>query len=326
MTTAAPPSGRYPRAIAGVLAVALAQTASAFTYLLPDSGDNVVGEPQTVIAVHSDTFSDLGLRFNQGYREMKAANPHADPWLPGEGTPVLVPSHYVLPDAPRHGIVVNVPEMRLYFYPKPKAGERAVVITHPISVGRQDWRTPKTETRVVAKTRDPAWYPPESIRKEHAENGDPLARVVPPGPDNPLGRYALRLGLSGYLIHGTNRVYGIGMRVTHGCIRMYPDDIARLFPQVPVGTSVRIVDQPFKVGLSGEQIFLEVHPHLEEGEADAADQYRRIVDRIIVLAGERRTSINWNALQAVVSERRGIPLPVGRVEATAPQAALSSVH
>lgn len=302
------------RSVMFVVLLAAGPCAHSLTLPIPAAGDDVVGAPQTVVAVHADTFPDLALRFNQGYREMKAANPGVDPWLPGEGTEVLIPSAYVLPDTPREGVVVNVPEMRLYFYPRARRGERPMVVTHPISVGRQDWRTPRGLTKVVAKVTDPAWYPPESIRAEHAANGDPLARVVPPGPDNPLGRHALRLGISGYLIHGTNRVFGIGMRVTHGCIRMYPDDIAALFPQIPVGTPVRMVNQRLKVGVAAGQLYVEVHPPLEE-EVDGAqpERYRHAVDRIIARVGDRPARIDWRALAGAVAGARGVPVVVGSV-------------
>lgn len=306
-------AARALQALFSAAAVVLCAPAAGDTFLLPVDGGDLVGSTRTVVTVHEDTFSDLALRFNQGYREMKSANPDVDPWLPGAGTQVLIPSAYLLPRAPREGIVVNVPEMRLYFYPRPGRGEQPVVVTHPISIGRQDWRTPKGTTKVVAKAVEPAWYPPESIREEHAAEGRPLPRVVPPGPDNPLGKYALRLGLPGYLIHGTNRIYGIGMRVTHGCIRMYPHDIERLFPQVPVGTPVHIVSQPYKVGLAGERLYVEVHPPLE-GEGGGEAPYRSIVALVIERVGKRPTTIDWDALKEAVTAQRGVPVLIGQVQ------------
>jgi L,D-transpeptidase ErfK/SrfK len=195
---------------------------------------------------------------------MERANPNVDRWLPGEGTQVVVPSHYILPRAPRQGLVLNLPEMRMYYFPPKKPGQPAQVQTYPIGIGRMDWATPLGVAKITGKVKDPTWTPPESIRREHAAKGDPLPAVVPAGPDNPLGRYAMRLSIPGYLIHSTNKPLGVGMRVSHGCIRMLPDDIERLFPQLPVGTPVNIVNQPVKAGWHGGKLYIEVHPPLEE--------------------------------------------------------------
>lgn len=286
--------------------------ARADTYVLPANGDNVIGALGLASTEHEDTLSDLARAYNMGFWEIRLANPTVDAWLPGRGTEVVVPSQYILPDAPREGIVVNVPEMRLYYYPKPKAGEGRVVITYPISVGRQDWSTPQVLTKVVAKQKDPTWYPPESIRKEHAADGDPLPKVVPAGPDNPLGAHALRLGTSGYLIHGTNKPYGIGMRVTHGCLRLYPNDIASLFARVKVGTAVRIVNQPFKLGWTYGAVYFEAHPRLEE-DAAGLDQHRALIDAQLSRLGGYE--IDWNALQSAFQSANGIPVVVGKLPA-----------
>src|SRR5690606_33955537 len=232
---------------AGAFALILALVgfeAGAAEYVLPKEHD-VIGEVQRITARHEDTFVSLARRYGVGFEELKLANPGVDAWLPGEGTEVVVPTRFVLPRAPREGIVVNVAELRIYYFPKDQPDK---VHTYPISIGRMDWGTPIGTTTIVAKNENPSWYPPESIRKEHAERGDILPAVVPPGPSNPLGKHALRLGLPGYLIHGTNRPSGVGMRVTHGCIRMFPEDVEALFGRVPIGTRVQIVNQPFKLG------------------------------------------------------------------------------
>jgi L,D-transpeptidase ErfK/SrfK len=216
---------------------------------LPADGD-LVGEYAEVAAGRDDTLIDVARRRGLGYEEVVNANPGVDPWLPGEGTMVRLPLRRVLPDTTREGIVVNLPEHRLYYYPAAKAGEPRVVVTYPISVGKMDWSTPLGLTRVAAKVKDPAWYPPESVRTEHAKHGDILPKVVPAGPDNPLGAYMMRLAIPGgaYLIHGTNLPAGVGMQVTHGCMRLYPEDIEELFKMVAVETPVRIVNQPQKTG------------------------------------------------------------------------------
>ena len=282
--------------------------ASAITFDL--TGD-VIGELGLASSLESDTLSDVARAYDQGYLEMRWANPTIDPWLPGEETEIIIPSLYVLPAAPQNGIVVNVPEMRLYFFPTVKGKARRQVATHPISIGRQHWTTPHGVTKIVAKVKDPNWYPPESIREEHAADGDPLPKVVPAGPENPLGAFAIRLGLPGYLIHGTNRPYGIGMRVTHGCVRMYPKDVEQIFDAVAVGTPVHIVNQPYKVGVAHNQVYLEVHPHLAEDHDVFRDQFSHVVELIVAKTAGRDVQLNWRALQNVILEKSGIPVSVG---------------
>jgi lipoprotein-anchoring transpeptidase ErfK/SrfK len=184
-------------------------------------GEDVIGQVSVVRVHNQDTLSDIARAYHLGYEEILHANPGVDPWLPGEGTRVILPTQHILPDAPRVGLVLNIPEMRLYYYPKPSKGKPPMVATFPVSIGRMDWTTPLGLTRVTAKVINPAWYPPASIRAEHEQEGQELPPKVAAGPDNPLGQYALQLGRTGYLIHGTDRPYGIGMRATHGCIRLY---------------------------------------------------------------------------------------------------------
>lgn len=295
-----------------------------------DADSDVVGALSLTATVKNDTIADIARAYDQGYKEMRIANPTVDAWLPGEDTEVIIPGLYVLPDAPHEGIVINVPEMRFYYFPKADKTGRRLVTTHPISIGRQQWVTPHGVTKVVGKVKNPSWTPPESIRKEHAAEGDPLPRVVPPGPDNPLGAYALRLGLSGYLIHGTDKPYGIGMRVTHGCIRMYPSDIESVYETVPIGTAVRIVNQPYKIGISQGQVYLEVHPHLDEDLATFRDQYTHVVNLVIQRTAASDVRLDWKALKEVMTKQDGIPSVVGTVSArsagvTSPQAAAGNL-
>lgn len=267
-------------------------------------GSDVVGEARVIEAEYEDTFVALAREHNLGFEELRAANPDVDPWLPGEGTEIVLPLQHVLPDTERRGIVLNLPELRLYYFPE-DGGDR--VITHPISIGRMDWATPLGETEVVSKSVEPTWYPPESIRKEHAEMGDPLPAVVPPGPDNPLGDHALRLGIPGYLIHGTNKPAGLGMRVTHGCIRMFPEDIAALFEDVAKGTRVHIVNQPYKLGWGEGGLYLEAHRPLGE-ERDSDEWSATTLTRIFVDATEERYSeVSWSLAERIMRDGRGIP-------------------
>ena len=270
----------------------------------PAEGQEVLGETQVLFARYEDTFSAIAREYNLGYEEMRAANPGVDQWIPGEGTPIYLPTQMVLPDAPREGVVLNTATMRLFYF----SGDQ--VTTHPIGIGRVGWATPTGSGTVTAKAVDPAWYVPASIRKEHAELGDPLPAVVPPGPDNPLGTRALALSLPGYLIHGTNKPAGVGMRVSHGCVRLYPEDVEALFERVAVGTPVHIVDQPVMAGWSNGQLYLEVHPPLEEDERDLLMDADRVLAQALERAGESYRVIDRNIVERIVSERRGMPFPV----------------
>jgi len=297
-----------------LLALAAAAPAAADTFTVPPDGGQVVGRTFTVTARTQDTLLDIARRYGLGYNEITAANPGVDVWLPKEGTRVEVPRDYVLPNAPHEGLVLNIPEMRLYYYPAPGADGVARVVTHPVSVGRQDWRTPLGQTRIVAKVRNPNWYPPDSIRAEHAANGDPLPKVVPAGPDNPLGGFALRLGIPGYLIHSTNKPYGIGMRVSHGCVRMYPEDMASLFGMVTTDTRVTILNQPVKTGWLDGTLYVEVHSPLEEDTAMDAQLLDLAFARVQAAIGSRAVSVDTRALRNAVARRSGEPVPVARVD------------
>lgn len=295
-----------------VLLLGQLSSAVAATYTIPETG-SVLGQVQVVVAKHEDTLLDLGRRYSVGYEEIVAANPGVDPWLPGEGKQVVIPSRYILPDAPRQGIVVSLAEHRLYYFPAPKPNEAPVVVTYPISVGKMDWKTPLGLTRITDKRTKPIWYPPESVRKEHAADGRPLPKAVPAGPDNPLGDYAMRLDIPGgaYLIHGTNNPRGVGMQVTHGCIRMYPEDIEQFFKMVAVNTPVRIIHQPYKMGWDGNELYMEVHAPLEGSQEQDIHSLTQIT-RLLVTATQDRPSgvIDWAKAEQTFSRATGIPEPV----------------
>jgi L,D-transpeptidase ErfK/SrfK len=298
--------------ILSVLIWLAASHAQAEVFPLPPKGIDIVGKIRVVQASHDDTLLDIARRHGIGQDEIVAANPTVDRWLPGEGTAVVLPTRHILPDAPREGIVVNLPEMRLYYYPKPGPAETPTVITHPVSVGRMDWATPLGLARIVRKQKDPAWHPPASIRAEAEAAGSPLPKRVPPGPDNPLGQHALRLNLPGYLIHGTNRPYGVGMRVTHGCMRMYPEDIESLFSRVEVNTPVRLVNQPVKAAILADSLFIEVNAPLDElpmTEAEAMAVAEKAIERA---AGMGYPGLARQQAQAVIAEHSGTPEVISR--------------
>ena len=307
-------------------------------------GDAVVGAVVDVSVSGEETLLDVGRRFDLGYHDMARANAGVDLWVPNDGERLTLPLQFVLPAAPRSGVVLNLPEYRLYHFQAD-----GVVTTYPMSIGRMDWETPLGLTRVTAKAANPSWYPPASVRAEHLADGDPLPAVVPPGPDNPLGTRALRLGIPGYLIHGTNRPAGVGMRVTHGCLRLYPEDVERLYDAVPVGTRVRIVNQPVKAGFRGARLWLEVHPALAVAATDAASSAAAqssenvaVVDAepatapgvdagaveapatslltlatraLVTASADRPADVDWAAVEQAVTAASGVPVVVGTARA-----------
>lgn len=297
---------------AGLLAADVVHAAAGAEFVLPTNGDNVVGYVTTAVAGPDDTLLDVGRRYGVGYEEIISANPGVDPWLPGAGTEVLIPARFVLPDAPREAIVVNLPEHRLYYYPPAREGERRVVRTYPISTGKMDWKTPLGVTKIVSKQERPNWYPPASVLAEHEAAGDPLPKVVPPGPDNPLGEYAMRLGIPGgaYLIHGTNRPAGVGMQVTHGCIRMFPEDIAEFFRLVPVNTRVNLVDQPTKIGWLRGTLYVERHPLLEGSDPSGEDEFDDVKAMVVAATDGRPVAVDWQSVEHAYRIQSGVPAPV----------------
>jgi len=273
-------------------------------------GEDAVGELQIARAGGEDTFVEFARSYDLGFDELRDANPGVDPWLPGEGKSIVLPTRFVLPDAPREGIVLNVATKRLFYYPPVVDGEARVVETYPIGIGREDWATPTGATTVVARTRDPVWFVPASIRREHAEMGDPLPAQVPPGPDNPLGSRVLQLGLPGYLIHGTNKPGGVGMRVSHGCVRLYPEDIELLYDRIPVGTPVSIVNQPLVLGRSGNDLLLEAHPPLAEDERDLTPDFEQQAATRASDMPNGMADVDVPRLVVIVEEHRGFPVSV----------------
>ena len=256
---------------------------------------------------HEDTLIALARDFDVGYTEIVAANPEVDPWLPGAGTRIAIPRAHLLPSAPREGIVINLAEQRLYFYP-----EDGPPRSFPIGIGRGGLETPLGETRIVRRAENPVWYPTAAARAE-----DPtLPGVVKAGPDNPLGTHALYFDWPQYLIHGTNEPYGIGRRVSRGCIRLYPEDIVTLYELVPDETPVRVVDEPVKIGWSGGELHLEVHP--TRAQADQIESDGRfdpvpavgIGALVLTMAGDKADRVDWLAVERALMERSGVPVPI----------------
>ena len=284
-------------------------------FRLPEQGD-IIGEYYTVTVENpEDTLIDIARRHNIGYEEIRMANPDVSLWVPGEGTEVVIPARYILPPAPREGVVVNLSELRLYYYPADKPG---IVETYPVSVGREEFATPVGITRTTVKVKDPAWAPPASMRREAAERGEPAPSIVPPGPDNPLGRHAILLAMPSYLIHGTNRPDGVGMRVSRGCIRMYPEDIESLYERLPSGTQVNLMDAPFKAGWAADgTLFVQSYPQLEENVGDF-EPLLNAIERVSELADEQ-AEIDYEQVKRAVEAPDGRFVALYGPQAPAPE-------
>ncbi|MDA8141505.1 MAG: L,D-transpeptidase family protein [Desulfobacteraceae bacterium] len=268
-------------------------------------GDDVIGQLATIRLENGDTLPDLARHFSLGLNQISAANPGVDIWVPDAGENLLLPLSFTLPDALRKGIVINLAAMRLFQF-KEEAKSLAVT-TYPIGIGSTERPTPMGQMFVERKMALPTWYVPASIAADHRKKGDPLPEKVPPGPDNPLGEYALYLNTPSYLIHGTNKPASIGLRATNGCIRLYPEDVKQLFEGTAVNTPVSIVDQPYLIGHRDGVVYLEVHPRLEDSEADGIE---KIYARLKSIEKKSALRLDWKKVEKTVAESRGIPVPI----------------
>lgn len=290
-----------------VTAVGLPRGSRVLRAALPQP-DDVIGELTYHVTSRDETLLDLARARDLGILELSAANPGFDPWIPEPDSLITLPTAHILPDAPRRGVIVNLAELRLYYLPE----GGGPVSTHPIGVGRDGFDTPLGPTKIVRKRQNPTWYPTEGKRRDDPD----LPRAVPPGPDNPLGAHALYLGWPTYLMHGTNKPYGVGRRVSRGCIRMYPEDVARLFELVPVGTPVTVVSQTVKLGWRDGELFLEAHPslaqldELEERHSFRLEAPTDLSAEIIRKAGAEAGRIDWRLVDAELLSRRGIPVRI----------------
>jgi|KBSSwiStaDraftv2_1062776.scaffolds.fasta_scaffold01110_13 L,D-transpeptidase ErfK/SrfK len=290
--------------------------------LAPDQ--EVVGVVQLTTTTKEDTLTDIARRFNIGYEEILRSNPKVDPWLPGADKQIVVPTEFILPNAPRQGVVVNIAAMRLFYFPPHKKGEPQVVITHPIGIGKVGWSTPEGVTKIVRRQKDPTWRVPVSVLKEHKENGEILEPVIGPGPDNPLGRHAFYLDWPSYLIHGTNKPAGVGLRSSHGCIRLYPEDIAQLFEMVPVGTSVRVVNQPFVFGWKDGQLYMQAFDVLEDDPRDWKKAQKKLLNKSLAATLQKQLKshneqVNWELVSTLSHSPRGVPVPISQADGSLEQ-------
>src|SRR5690554_1659656 len=272
----------------------------------PVKGD-LAGELQVFTTAYEDTFAGIGNDRALGYLELVKANPGIDPWLPGEGTMITLPRMYIMPDTPRKGIVINLAEYRLYYFT-----DEGVQV-YPVGVGTEENPSPLTNAEVTMPLESPAWYPPASIRAEYEASGDFLPRMIPPGPGNPLGTHALLLSEKGYLIHGTNKQFGVGMAVSHGCFRMYNEDISRFVYQVEKGTPVQVIREPVKIGVSGGEVWLEVHrPREDYTPKDREQLWRQVMAKVEAFqARHPETQVKRQSIEIAVDQADGIPTMIG---------------
>jgi len=281
-----------------------AQTVATHGFNL-SSEDSVAGRLAKVKVHEGDTLLDIARHFGVGYQHIVDANPGLDIWIPQAGEQALLPLQFILPDAPRKGIVINLAAMRLFYFAE---GKTPALYTWPIGIGREGRNTPTGAMSIVRKTKNPTWYVPASIRRTHAEQGDPLPSVVPPGPDNPLGQFAFYLSKPSYLVHGTNKPFSIGLRASNGCIRLYPEDIERAYKEIPVNTPVVVVNQPYLLGWLGGSLYLEAHRPFEEIDTRQAQEGLR--EKLQQIAKKQTRKLDWPKIEETLRQARGIPVPV----------------
>jgi L,D-transpeptidase ErfK/SrfK len=276
----------------------------ALVFNLPPSGNQLVGTVRTAIVREDEDFSDIAQRFDVGYYEVFEANPGVDPDNPAVGTVLVIPTQYVLPtELQKNTVVVNLAEMRLYYQPK---NENRVYI-YPVGIGKEDWETPTGQMNVSEKIVNPKWVVPESIYKFRQSIGDPVPRVIMPGPDDPLGSFALRLSNKDYLIHGTNLPDGVGRRSSAGCIRLYEEDIKSLFKMVEIGTKVIVINKPFKAGWLGSKLYLEAHMPLMEQRIEMGDDMKPALDVVQAVLPGHSFIINWDKVKQIAKEHLTVP-------------------
>lgn len=294
--------------LAATMLLGASGPAWAAEFPLPPAGSNMVGQIQVVLARHQDTLLDIARHYDVGYNEIRAANPGVDPWLPGAGTRVVIPTQYILPPVPWKGIVIDIPARRLYYFPT----DQKVVYTFPIGIFRPKWPDPLGTTKIIARVKNPSWTVPKNIQEEHAKAGEPIPAYFPPGPDNPMGELALETGWSQIYIHGTNKPWGVGMRVSHGCFHVYPENEVQLFQMVKVGTPVTSIDAPYLVGSSGNgHLYLQSFAPIEAYASKDSPQQRAV--NAIVQYQKSMTSpvvVNWQRVIDLVQKPNTIPTPI----------------
>lgn len=276
------------------------------TFVIPHNG-NIIGNVQYTSAQYGDSLSTIGRRYDMGGYEMVEANPGVSYSDPNPGSRIVVPSKFILPDTPRKGIVINLAEMRLYYYHP----DGVHVSTYPVGVGQEGWNTPLGTTTVVRKREHPVWVVPDSILENHENHGEPIEKVWPAGPNNPLGDYAMNTGLKNIVIHGSPFPKGVGVRSSHGCIRMLNEDVEKLFKMVQVGTPVNIIHQPTKIGRMDNKLYLEAHVPLSQSQYYSS--FTSTGELLHKLVKGAKYSVEWHEIEKLQNKANGYPLPIGSI-------------
>ncbi len=296
-----------------VLLIVVGIHSSVFAAIFPlgPAGDDLIGEVSNAIVQEGDNFNTIAHRLDVGYMELIEANQGVNPDKPIPGTVLIIPSRYILPNTLRRGIIINLAEMRMYYFPKNSKD----VWTFPVGIGRQGSQTPDGIMTVIEHMDHPTWHAPESVRAERAKEGVEIPKMVPPGPDNPLGEYALRLSMPTYLIHGTNDNSGVGRRSSSGCLRMYPEDIEKLYHAVKKGESVQVINAPYKIGRHNGNVYVEGHLPLQEVQAKFANLDKVLEKNLIKLGGAQiQQSVDMKKALRIASEQQGLPQRVSHLK------------
>jgi len=284
-------------------------------------GDDVIGRLAVIRLEKGDTLPDVARHFSLGIDAISAANPKVDVWVPAAGERILLSLSFILPDAPRKGIVINLAAMRLFHF---KGDSKSLAVsTYPLGVGTEERPSPMGQMHVVRKVTRPTWYVPASIAEDHRKKGDPLPAKVPPGPQNPLGEYALYLSKPSYLIHGTNKPASIGLRATNGCIRLYPEDVKKLYENTPLKTPVCIVNQSYLLGQCNGVVYMEVHAPPEN--LDTAE-FDKIYAKLRNMEKESGRTLDWSKVKKVLAEARGIPVPIFEIRQGSEKGAAKTIE
>lgn len=289
--------------------VAFLSSAPALTYTLPVNGDTVVGQAKETQSKPDDTLRIIGRRYDMGFKEMHNANPKIAPDKPlMPGTRIIIPSQFVLPPGDRSGIVINLSAYRLYYFPP----ETNMVITFPVGIGKVGWSTPTFDGIITKKAQNPSWYVPQSVKDYEKTKGIDLPNIIPPGPRNPLGQFALYTSRPGYLLHGTNRPLGVGDQVSSGCLRMLPEDVEQLYHQIEAGASIRVTHNPYEVGILNNDLYLEVHPKLEGIDEGLADSTTPLMSLVLFNSNKYNLPIDWNKVTQTLNLEGSLPVDVSK--------------
>lgn len=297
----------------------LTSPVNALSFDLPEDGSTVVGTAHKIIPQGSNTLLDIARHYELGHHEITLANPKVDVWVPEVHDEVIIPTRFILPPKPWAGVVVNISQRRLFYFPKPAKGQKPQVITYPVSIGREGWSTPLGITKITGKHKDPAWWVPKSIKAEHQAAGEAnFPDYFPPGPNNPMGMLAVGLGFPGIFIHGTNKPWGLGMRTSHGCLHLYPENAVTFFDQIAVNEQVRVIDEPVLVGVDGRQLVMVHYEPVAEYGTSLQPMTRAAVALAPYLqsvvhppAGDSpRYDVDWDRVQQVVARFQSMPVPV----------------